>query len=603
MSKFEERRGPAHMAGRSGKASNSSRRRREPLRDNYYYEEPRRGSRRDDFEDVESYSSSGKKRADQREFKRQKKKGSTAKKVFIILAVFILLVTGAVYWYVNFYLLRDLTVRGLTKTKEELVNPGKEEIQVQMDDSIKNIALLGTDSRSNDNHDQVRTDIVMVLTVDNKHKKIKMTSILRDSNVSIPLEDSNGDIYYSPDKITHAYFWGGAEAGPETAIRTINRNFYLDIDDYVLVNFYDMARIVNAFNGVDIELSGGEVQQLNQNLWDLSQEVLDQKETDRYNGVTGREYAVIQNEDIIPNIYGNRSLYSADYEYEEKTYHLNGNQAVAYARIRHLEGGDDVRASRQQTVLKALIEQIRGKSKTEYPELIRQVMPMCETSLSFTDIVAMLPIMFTDFTIETLTVPGEEEEAFGTFNVTDGWSRWVYSYDLEEAARHINKFIYEDNAQPDKIGGRDDVYGVSHLTYGSYSNNSGSGSADDPDLDALPPVSSVEPPDDDTSSDTGGENWGDTSSSGGDNGNTSSTGGEDGTSSSGGGGEDNPDGGGGENIPPDLPPDNGDNGGGGEDNPDGGGGENIPPDLPPDNGDNGGGEDTGMIEGTVTDGT
>lgn len=503
MSGRYDKRGPAHMAGRKKGSSENSRQRREPLRDNYYYEEPRRGTRQE-FEDVESYSSAGRKKADQRELQRQKKKkkGRVVKIVLVSLLALILLAAGGIYYYVNFYLLRDLTVTPISKTKEEL---GVKEDEVQMDDSIKNIALFGTDSRSNDNHDNVRSDIVMILTIDNKHDTIKMTSILRDSNVSIPLEDSYGNIYYSPDKITHAYFYGGPEAG----IRALNRNFYLDITDFVTVNFTDMAKIVDAFDGVDIELSGVEVQQLNQNLWDLSQEILNQKAIDRSNGITDREYAVIQNTDIIPNIYGNRNLYSADYEYEEGVYHLNGNQAVAYARIRHSDS-DNVRAGRQQTVLKALIDRARGRSKMEYPEMIRQLMPYCETSLDFNDIVSMIPIMLTDFKVESMTIPGEEDGAFGIFNVTDGWTRWVYSYDLEEAARQINRFIYEDDAQPDKIGGRDDVYGVSNLIYGSYSNSAGEGDYDPEYDDDLPPNT----PDEGTSSETG-DGDGDTSSIGG----------------------------------------------------------------------------------------
>lgn len=571
MSGRYDRRGPAHMAGRKNSSSSSgSRQRREPLRDNYYYEEPRRGSRQE-FEDVESYSSSGRKRADQRELKRQrKKKGSTAKKVVIITLVIFALLVAAGFYYVFGYLLKDLTVTPITKNKQQL---GIVEEEVQMDDSIKNIALFGTDSRSNDNSNS-RADITMILTVDNKHKKIKMTSILRDSNVSIPLEDSNGDLYYTPDKITHAYHYGGPEAG----IAALNRNFYLNIEDFVTVNFTDMAKIVDAFGGVDIQLSGAEVQQLNQNLWDLSQEILDQKEIDQSNGITDQEYAVIQNTDIIPNIYGNRSLYSADYEYEERVYHLNGNQAVAYARIRHLEGGDDVRAERQQTVLKALISQARGRSKLEYPEMIRQLMPLTETSLTFDDIVAMIPIMLTDFTVETMTIPGEEENAYGKYNITDGWSRWVYCYDLESAARRINQFIYEDEAQPDKIGGRDDVYGVSNLTFGSYSDTPLGDSSDDPDLDA-PPPSTPDPDNNDTSSDPNG--GGTTSDPNG--GDTSDPSGGGVTSDPNGGGTTSDPNGGGENSDP-----NG-GGGGGEDP---SGGDTTGGETGGDDGGGGGGDDT-----------
>lgn len=130
---------------------------------------------------------------------------------------------------------------------------------------------------------------------------------------------------YGYDKITHAYAYGG----PELAIKTINQNFNLDIKNYVTVNFHQMAEIVDAFGGVDMDLTADEVYQLNQNLWTLSQE----------------SPGTVVSSDYILNIYGEMDLINGPFE--GGTYHLNGNQAVAYARIRHIDS-DDVRASRQQ---------------------------------------------------------------------------------------------------------------------------------------------------------------------------------------------------------------------------------------------------------------
>ena len=157
----------------------------------------------------------------------------------------------------------------------------------------------------------------MIFTVDNKHKKLKLTSILRDSEVSIE--------GYGQDKITHAYAYGGAEL----AIRTINQNFNLDIEDYVTVNFIQMAEIVDAFGGTRVNISYDEAMEINKNLDMLAQESAD---------------ANIQESDFI---------------YDEGMFSSTANQAVAYARIRYLDG-DDVRASRQQNVLKGLITQLEA---------------------------------------------------------------------------------------------------------------------------------------------------------------------------------------------------------------------------------------------------
>ena len=245
MSNRNGRPGPAHMAsskksGSKGGAQNGARRRREPLQDNYYYEEPRQG-RLQQFEDVSSYSSSHRKKEDLKELERQKKKGSKAKKAILITLAVLLVLAGGVIYYVFGYLLKDLTVETISKNKGELGIRS----EVQMDTSIKNIALFGVDARPNET--QVRSDAIMIVSVDNKHGKIKMISVLRDSNVSMQLKDDNGGSYYMDDKITHAYYYGGSEL----AVQTLNRNFDLNIEDFVTVDFAQMAKIVDAVGGVD----------------------------------------------------------------------------------------------------------------------------------------------------------------------------------------------------------------------------------------------------------------------------------------------------------------------------------------------------------------
>lgn len=435
--------------GRTGKSSSSrmgpdsrgtSRQRREPLQDHYYYEEPPQGASQQ-FEDMSSYSSSRKKKEDEKELERQKKKKSSkAKKAVIIsLAVLLLLIGGAVY-YVMGYMLKDLTVDDeFTKDLQKLgivTSAVEGEEPIVLDDSIKNIAMFGVDARGGSF--EGLSDVVMILTVDNKHGKIKMTSILRDS--CVVMEDG------SYAKLTEIYSYGG----PELAVKTLNQNFSmgnrpLNITEYVTVNFARMADIVDACGGVEIELTAQEVQQINVNLWSLVVDVEEQIDIDKANGTykSRDDYAYITNADMMPNIYGEKNVDSADYEYEDGKYLLNGNQAVAYGRIRYIDS-DDMRATRQQNVLKALIERVRGKSKLEYPEMIRKIMPMCKTSLDFGDITGMLPIMFTDFTIETMNIPGQDEQARGG-SLPGG--KWVYVYDLEYAAKHISTFIYESDSQ------------------------------------------------------------------------------------------------------------------------------------------------------------
>lgn len=416
-------------------------RRKEPLRDNYYYEEPAGGSGR--FEDMSSYSSSRKKKEDKRELERQRKpKGSKKKKAIIISLLVLLAIIGGVLYYIFGYMLKDLTIdEEFTKDLAKLgitTSAAEGEDPIILDDSITNIALFGVDAR--DSSFEGRSDVIMIVSIDNRHDKIKMTSILRDTCVQ--LEDG------SYAKLTDLYSLGG----PELSVNTLNRNFSagnrpLYITDYATVNFAKMAEIVDAFGGVELELTGAEVQQINVNLWSLLVDVDNAIENDQYNGTyeSRDDYATISSYDMIPNIYGVKNVDSADYEYEDGTYTLNGNQAVAYGRIRHLDGGDNVRAERQQNVLKALISKMRTMSKLEYPEMIKKVLPLVKTSLNFNDIMSLAPIILTNFTIETMSIPGTDETPRSGW--INGGTQWVYVYDLDYAAKHLSTFIYESDSQ------------------------------------------------------------------------------------------------------------------------------------------------------------
>ena len=342
------------------------------------------------FEDVSSFSTprAYKNRTDVPMNAAKPKKKKSKLKIFLI--VFLVLVVG-IFCYGQ-YLLGGVSRKEISTSSEVLgISP-----EVVSDDKITNIALFGLDGRSDSF--EGRSDAIMIISVDRKHNKIKMTSILRDSNVYIE--------GYGNDKITHAYAYGG----PELAVRAINENFKLDITDYVTVNFMRMAKIVDAFGGAKVEITDDEMNEINSNL-----------------RMTASQNA-------------NSGVTEADYLYQSGNVLLNGNQAVAYSRIRYI-GNDDARAGRQQKVMSGLITRVKEISKLEYPNLIREVSSESETSLSFTDVLGLSPIMLTGFEIETLSIPGEKESARGGYTDNGGW---VYLYDLEAAANHIHSFIYED---------------------------------------------------------------------------------------------------------------------------------------------------------------
>jgi len=117
------------------------------------------------------------------------------------------------------------------------------------DDDVINILLIGIDSRSD--NDSGRSDSMILFSINNKSKKITITSIMRDIYVSIPGVHNN--------RINTAYAYGRASL----LLKTIKQNFNIAIDKYVSVNFYSYMDIVDAIGGLELEISADEINVMN----------------------------------------------------------------------------------------------------------------------------------------------------------------------------------------------------------------------------------------------------------------------------------------------------------------------------------------------------
>lgn len=240
----------------------------------------------------------------------------------IILGVFIIGI-GGVYIYGNYMFNKvekievDKNDVGITEEVEEKLSP--------YSNSIINIALFGVDSADASTG---RSDSIIIATIDTIHKKLKLTSVMRDSYVNI---SGIGN-----DKINHAYAFGG----PQLAIKTLNENFNLNIEDFVAVNFESLPKIIDMLGGVTVDITSEEVSH-------------------------------------IPGISS------------AGTYNLNGAQALSYSRIRYATGGDYVRTERQRTILTKIFEKILTINPMKYPSLLNEVLPMVQTSLDYSKILEL----------------------------------------------------------------------------------------------------------------------------------------------------------------------------------------------------------------------
>lgn len=336
----------------------------------------------------------------------------------LVLSVFIIivLVVGGVFSY-TLYKLSDINTTTISKTdenlgikpqvpieKDEVVKtevhlkeevPIKEEVPLKKEEAaeIINIAFFGVDRRTE--NEASRSDAIMIVSIDAVHKKIKISSIMRDTFVQIK--------NHGQTKINHAYAYGG----PQLAIRTLNENFNLNIRNFVTVDFFKLEKIIDTIGGVIIDVESNEISFINS-----------------YMG----EVATIENKSI------SRITKSGPQT-------LNGLQAVAYSRIRYTAGGDFVRTERQRTILLAMLTEIQALGITEFPALVSKLIPFTETSMSSIDIIKL------GTKVLTSNIMTMEQERFPVDGYCKGKmidSVWYLVPDMEATLDQLHKFIYED---------------------------------------------------------------------------------------------------------------------------------------------------------------
>lgn len=262
-------------------------------------------------------------------------------------------------------------------------------------DGYTNIALFGVDSRDNDNGELTRSDTIIVASLNNETKEVRMFSVYRDT-----LLQQEGHHY---DKANSAY----AKGGPEEAINMLNRNLDLDIQDYVSVNFLALADVVDLLSGVDLDLTYEEVVHMNNYCVETSE-------------VTGKKYKKIEPE-------------------EAGTYHLNGVQAVSYARIRYTSGGDFTRTERQRILIEKIAEKAKAAGILEINNIIDSVFPEISTSLSTSEILSMASGVF-DYELEdSKGFPFEKE----TPESIPGYKgSYVVPVGLEQNVVELHKYLF-----------------------------------------------------------------------------------------------------------------------------------------------------------------
>jgi polyisoprenyl-teichoic acid--peptidoglycan teichoic acid transferase len=205
-----------------------------------------------------------------------------------------------------------------------------------------NILIMGIDAMKEVN-DSYSADSIMVATIDKYNKKLKLTSIMRDSLVTVE--------GYGDTKLKYAYSFGG----PQLLVKTVNQNFNMNIKNYVKVDFFDVEKIIDYLGGVQINVEAAEINILNDYQKNIS-------------SLEGKSYTPIKKSGLQT---------------------LNGMQAVAYSRIRYVGNYDFERTERQRRVMTEVLKKFSDKNALELAGVADKLLPLVETSLGKSEIIGL----------------------------------------------------------------------------------------------------------------------------------------------------------------------------------------------------------------------
>ncbi len=254
----------------------------------------------------------------------KKKKRNAFLIAVLILLTLLIIIVGGTFLFVYSKL-----------SKIQQVDLNEEDLNVSSEvaenlSNYRNIAIFGIDSREDTYSKGNRSDCIIIASMNNETKEVKLVSVYRDTYVQIE--------GYGLDKITHAYSYGEAPL----AIKTLNTNFDLNITEFVTVNFDAVKEIIDDIGGISMNITSEEVSH-----------------------IPGIETA--------------------------GTYNLSGEQALAYARIRYATGGDYKRTERMRDVLTAVLNKVKTFNISQINQFVDKVLPKIYTNITASEVFSLIP--------------------------------------------------------------------------------------------------------------------------------------------------------------------------------------------------------------------
>ena len=328
--------------------------------------------------------------ADNRRRKKRRKKKKSRKIVLFVFEILLLAILLVAAYFIG--MVNRVKYENMSET-EAGINDDLSKDTLESLEGYTNIAVFGLDNRSANNYQEGNSDVVMIASIDNKTKNVKLVSVYRDTFLSV-----GGGTYF---KCNNAYARGGAKQ----AVQMLNSNLDLDIKEYVCVDWAAVVEVIDDLGGLDLNITQGEMNQINKYKKDVD-------------GVTGKN---------TPNVtqYG--------------LVHLDGTQATTYARIRKLSGDDFKRASRQRIVLQAMLEKAKKANPATLVKICNSMVD--STTLSLDQMVSLAKDV-TKYKISSTT-------GFPTDLTTKNMPRCgdtVIPADLVTNVKKLHEYMFDDAA-------------------------------------------------------------------------------------------------------------------------------------------------------------
>lgn len=314
---------------------------------------------------------------------RKKKNWSTTKKVVLSLVMVLVILIGTV---LGFY--KHIKNKIYVKKEPSISNNDSEFKEVE---GITNVLLIGVDARDLD--EPCRSDSMIIATLDNNNKKVKLTSLFRDTLVDIP---GHGEA-----KLNAAYMLGG----PELLMKTVKETYNVSIDKYIIINFWGFETIVDYIGGIEVDVKDYQLEELNKYIGES----------------TGGNDCPVEKAGIQT---------------------LNGKQALSYARIRYNVGDEYERTDRQREVIFKVIEKLQNTKPSKYLGVMNTMLEYIKTNI---DPLEALNMAYTIYKLPSLDVE-QLQIPLVALSETRNYKELgsVFLMDRLQNASILYNFIYEN---------------------------------------------------------------------------------------------------------------------------------------------------------------